>query len=300
MRVSVILAFAVLAVGLAACDAPPDDPGSVTGGPATDGAGGGATASTDTGTGEATADTGGSTAEADAAHAGGATPEADASMGAADTGGGSADGHTDVMPVEDAGPVEPEQPATTPLDSENLWNAKTVCPPEGPFGEKSGEIMRNLHMKDCMTGEKLDLHDLCGAQAYWIVTTAGWCPLCTEISLSLKDKVDPKLVEDGARIIIVVFQNSQGKPATAEYCKGYAKIHQIPLDRVIMAYDPTYDAASVNKAGSTPFHMLLDRDLRTVMAFASGDAASTLLVYVNSIMKDQKKKDAKAEAEANP
>lgn len=177
MRVSVILASAALAGGLAACDAPPDDPGSGTGGAAADGAGGGSSAGADTGTGngEATADTGGSTADPDVADAGGATPEADATMGATDTGGGATGGHpTDVVPVEDTGPVEPEQPVTTPLDSENLWNAKTVCPPEGPFGEGSEEIMRNLHMKDCMTGEKLDLHDLCGAQAFWIFTTAGW------------------------------------------------------------------------------------------------------------------------------
>lgn len=116
----------------------------------------------------------------------------------------------------------------------------------------------------------------------------------------MEAKIDPQLVEDGARIIVDVYQDTQGKPATAQYCQQYAKKHNIPLDRVIMAYDPTYDAVSVNKTGGTPFHILLDRDLRTVLLYSGGDTASTPLVYLNSIMKDQKKQDAKAAAEANP
>ena len=245
--------------------------------------------------------TGGATEQPGEGGTGGATEQ----PGEGGTGGATEQpaegGHPAVTPDETPSegtetPVEPTEPETIPLDSENLWNAQAVCPPAEPYGETGEEIIRNLHMKDCATGEKLDLHDLCGAQAYWIYMTAGWCPYCVKLSKSLKDKVTPELVEDGARIIVNVFQDGQGKVATASYCESYATKYGIPRDRIIMAYDPTYSAVSMNKTGGTPYHVLLDRDMRIVIEYSGGESAGTPLVYLQSIIKDQKKQDAKAAA----
>lgn len=284
MKTTALLTSLALALALAACDSPSSDSGSAAGGDTS-------------GAGQMTDDTKAPAAQADV----GGNGEAGADAGTTEPGedvtdpGGGAGGHPDVVTPPPDVPVE--QPVVKmPIESENLWNANAVCPPAGPFGEASEDIVRDLLMKDCATGEPLDLHDLCGAQSYWLYMTAGWCPYCGELSASLKDEVDPALVESGARIVVVVFQDAQGKPASAQYCNSYADKYGIPRDRVIMAYDPVYSAVSLNTTGGTPFHVLLDRDLRIRLMYSGGDDAGTPLVYLKSIIKDQNKKDAKAAA----
>lgn len=115
--------------------------------------------------------------------------------------------------------------------------------------------------------------------------------------MSLQEDLKPEIVEMGGRVVVVVFQDDYGKPATAKYCNQYAIDMNIPLDRVIMARDPIYDGISINKTGATPFHIVTDREMRIRFLEAGGNDAGTPLIYVKSIIKDQNKKDAKAAAQ---
>jgi hypothetical protein len=115
--------------------------------------------------------------------------------------------------------------------------------------------------------------------------------------LSLHKYVTPELVKTGARIVVVVYQDKQGKKATAKYCNQYAIDHNIPVDNLIMARDPYYDGISTNKSGATPYHMVLDRDMRIQFTESGGNDAGTPLVYLKSLIKEQNKKDAQAAAQ---
>jgi hypothetical protein len=127
--------------------------------------------------------------------------QGDAPQAQVDSGGGGADVTADVpesdvaAPEEDTAVALDATPDTgpgghpSPYDAgapdvtvepdidegpDLLHDPNVTCPPVGPYGEVEGDIAESFRFEDCKTGKPLDLHEICGAQGYWLFFTAGW------------------------------------------------------------------------------------------------------------------------------
>ncbi|GMV42491.1 MAG: hypothetical protein AMXMBFR64_42070 [Myxococcales bacterium] len=197
----------------------------------------------------------------------------------------------DVGPVvEDASPAggHPEDVWFDPYNDPNV-----ECPPSGATGPKIGDVLPNVKLKTC-DGTPFYIHELCGAQAYWIFQTAGWCPYCAATAKTLKD-IPQEYFDKGGRIIVNVLRDQNDKVANTTYCQGYAKSFKIPEDRIILAVDPTQTTKKFNQTGGVPFHVVMDREMRIRFMWSGGATSSTALSYMKILFKEQAKADGRAD-----
>lgn len=268
---------ATAAMFLFGCDAPADGTG----------------ASQDTATGAQTTDAG--TAGEPAEDATLAAPDT-AVAETPDTGSPVEEAPDASAPAEDAGASDDTgggHPGETYFDPYNDPNVQ--CPPGGETGPNIGDVLPNVKLKRC-DGTPFYIHELCGAQAFWIFQTAGWCPHCANTAKTLKD-IPQDYFDSGAWIIVNVLRDQNDKVANAAYCQGYAKTYKIPEDRILMAVDPTQTTKKFNTTGGVPFHVVMDREMRIRYMWAGGDTSNTALAYFKIIFKEQAKADADAQTD---
>ena len=254
--------------------------------------------------------------------AGGAAQGADAAAASQDVGasnnGGAGDVATpseDAGAADDAGALDPAgadaaaaaadvssphptiDAGTAPTEPQvDLYNDPNVqCPPLGETGKNIGDVLPQVKLKTC-DGKPFYFTELCGAQAYWIFQTAGWCPHCANTAKTLKN-IPQSYFDSGVWIIVNVLRDQNDKVASADYCKSYAKIYKIPEDRILMAVDPTQTTKKFNTTGGVPFHVVLDRDQVIRYMWSGGDTSNTALAYIKIILKEQAEKDAAAATE---
>lgn len=277
MRRMTLVAFSA-ALSLLACD-PPDEAAGTTDAGAGDT---GSAASVDA----PAPDTGTPAADPDVADPG-AAPDAGPVEAPEDAGSIAEDAGP---AVEDAGPVggHPEDVWFDPYNDPNV-----ECPPSGATGPKIGDVLPNVKLKTC-DGTPFYIHELCGAQAYWIFQTAGWCPYCAATAKTLKN-IPQEYFDKGGRIIVNVLRDEKDKVANTAYCQGYAKSFKIPEDRIIVAVDPTQTTKKFNQTGNVPFHVVMDREMRIRYMWSGGATSSTALAYMKILFKEQAKADGRAD-----
>lgn len=122
----------------------------------------------------------------------------DAGMAGADAGG--ADG-------TDAGePAGPDSGRTSP----------GTCPPTGPFGTATGEVVPDVTLLDC-EGNPHSLHELCAHDAAWVFEYTDWCPPCRAFAARMESIYQARSDDDLAAYFVVA-ENASFGPASAELC----------------------------------------------------------------------------------
>lgn len=282
MKHRLLVALATLT--FAACDAADE--------PAAGGADAATIAEPDTAAGADTETPGADTA---APQADTAAPAEDMATASTPDTGAAPDGASEdaAEPAEDVAqqadaPPPVGHPDDTYFDPYNDPNVQ--CPPAGETGKVVGTVLPQVKLKTC-DGKPFYVSELCGAQAYWIFQTAGWCPYCAQTAKTLED-IPQDYFDSGVWIIVNVLRDQNDKVASTGYCQAYAKLHKIPQDRILVAVDPTQSTKQFNPSGSVPFHVVLDRDLRIRYLWNGGDDSNTALAYIKLVLKDQAKQDA--------
>ncbi|MBM4370418.1 MAG: redoxin domain-containing protein [Deltaproteobacteria bacterium] len=138
------------------------------------------------------------------------------------------------------GPGETAGPAG---DSE-VDTVAATCPPSGPFGFKLGDTLVDLDFLDC-DGHPVSLHDLCPASPGLLFHHYGWCGSCLDFLQALPE-LDATFGPAGLQILVVLAEDSVGRPATAQYCAGLREELGVPGTFV---YDPDDRFAAYGKNG---------------------------------------------------
>ncbi len=111
--------------------------------------------------------------------------------------------------------------------------ANALCPPSGPFGSQEGQTIPDVTLPDC-EGNPHRLQDLCGKQATWLYTLAGWCPYCIRFAGSANAIYQRYEGEDFGAFVIIT-QDPAGRRADAAYCARARD--QYGLDDIPVLYD---------------------------------------------------------------
>ena len=211
---------------------------------------------------------------------------------AADTGSASADPEDIQQAEPEDVATEPDIPARPPVAADPYSDPNVTCPPEGPYEGTVGNTMPDVVLKRCGDSKKFSIWELCGAQAYWIFQTAGWCPHCANTAWTLQN-IPERYYEDGVWIIVAVMQDMQRYIASSSYCKKYAEQYKIPTDHILMVIDPSQTSKAFNKTGGVPFHVIMDRRMKILYTWSGGDDSNQALSYIDGILDAQAKEDGK-------
>ena len=117
---------------------------------------------------------------------------------------------------------------------DGMCTALAGCPPEGPFGTRAGQTLRDYTLLTC-DGDEVSVHDLCGNEASLLLGFAGWCPPCNrnapEWAAGYAARADESL-----GVYFVVNQNASFGSADEVYCSGIRDEFGLTMP---VLYDPT-------------------------------------------------------------
>ncbi|MFW5740970.1 MAG: peroxiredoxin family protein [Myxococcota bacterium] len=114
-------------------------------------------------------------------------------------------------------------------------SSPATCPPNGPFGSVPGEVAPNVILYDC-EGNEVQLHDLCGLDAAFIYTFAGWCPTCKSFASSDKpNEIYAKYKDESFDMWFVVTAPASPGTPTQDTCATYRDQYGLQMN---VLYDP--------------------------------------------------------------
>jgi len=151
----------------------------------------------------------------------------------------------DVTDTPDDGPVE-----------EAYVPPKTEYPP-APYGQTTGNIIKNHSFLDPATETILKLSDLYkhpDKKLLLINSSAGWCSACKQEAIALKGMYDTYKTE-GFEIWYTLFQDYEGNPATVSFWNKWMATMKPNYPTLL---DTEFQMGDYFKVESTPMNMMID------------------------------------------
>ncbi len=169
--------------------------------------------------------------------------------------GGSRDGGdmTPTVPVADGSSDRPAGVPGCGYEPQAGWSY-----PPGPYGSgQVGEKLEAFELEDC-DGRKVRFADVLGAGQMTLMTVgAGWCQPCIEETKELEAAVHARFCGRGLRIVQVLFQDEQSRPATKFFCRQWRDRFGLRFPVVV---DPLFTTERYLSAAQVPLNLLVDRD----------------------------------------
>lgn len=140
--------------------------------------------------------------------------------------------------------------------------------PTGPYGTNEGEVVQN-HRFLAPGGDELTLQELRADESsrlLLLVTAAGWCTACIEEQPSLQRLFDER-ADDGLRVVVSVFEDSEFSPARAEDAADWASDHSLSFPVVA---DPEFALRDYYDSSLTPMNMLVRAGSMTIERITTG------------------------------
>lgn len=129
--------------------------------------------------------------------------------------------------------------------------------PSGPYGTGVGDTFENIALDDC-DGVNLDFGDvLAQSELVLFNVGAGWCGPCIEETETLDQDVFREYCERGLRVIQVVFQDDESRPATGLFCRDWRQEFGLSFP---VLYDPLFETNRYFESveAQTPINFLVD------------------------------------------
>ena len=166
----------------------------------------------------------------------------------------------DAGDVTDAG--RPADDAATPTPDASARDASAPdasgepvsCPPTGPFGTSTGEIVPDVTLLDC-EGNPHSLHDLCTHEVAWVFEYTDWCPPCRDFAERAESIYQARAGEDLAAFFVIAENDSFGAP-TAELCAAIRERYGLTMT---VLYDPTQSFSETLGVPVNDFHLVMTR-----------------------------------------
>ena len=151
--------------------------------------------------------------------------------------------------------------------------------PSGPYGDAVGSTFANFSLADC-DGKAVAFDGvLSGAQLVLLNVGAGWCQPCIEETAGL-DSLAGRFCARGLRIVQVLFQDEQSRPATKLFCGQWRA--RFGLTFPVLA-DPLFTMQQHLSADQTPLNLLVDRGA-VVRYRVTGVAPADLAARIDALL----------------
>ncbi|MBI4512202.1 MAG: TlpA family protein disulfide reductase [Deltaproteobacteria bacterium] len=162
-------------------------------------------------------------------------------------------------------------PVPTPMD----WSY-----PIGPYGDQVGSRLEEFTLEDC-EGTPVAFGDILSeAELVLVSVGAGWCQPCIEESATLEAKVHAPLCARGLRVIQVLFQDDESRPATKLFCREWRERFGL---RFPVLVDPLFTMQRYFQAAQTPLNLLVDRS-GIIRYRATGTAPADLPERISELL----------------
>jgi hypothetical protein len=123
------------------------------------------------------------------------------------------------------------------MDSAAAADSGRACPPPPAgvsVGFAEGDQLPEIVVKDC-DGNDVSLRRFCGADAFWIFGSFGWCPLCRSVATQAEALHDGYAGTNLASVHVLI-EDPQGNPPDAAFCRTWQNTYG--LSDVVTLYDP--------------------------------------------------------------
>ncbi|RMH39116.1 MAG: hypothetical protein D6689_17495 [Deltaproteobacteria bacterium] len=164
-------------------------------------------------------------------------------------------GGADAPPAADADPAALEPPPECALGPRDpAWS-----PPTGDYGGEVGQYLPDFDasITDC-DGNPVSLYDIVSQAELTLVSIgAGWCEPCITESQTLDADVFRAFCARGLRVVQVLFEDAQSRPATKLFCSEWKQ-------RFALSFPVTVDPLFTTRAlfdsiqAQTPLNLLVD------------------------------------------
>lgn len=153
--------------------------------------------------------------------------------------------------------------------------------PDQTYGTTEGEIIKNLSFVAAdgdLTFQAI--REDTSNRLLLISTAAGWCATCREEQPKLQDLFET-YGEQGLTVLVSVFEDQNGSPATLEYAQAWANSYELTFPVVA---DPPFVFSDYYNTESTPMNMIVDLNTMEILFNRTGfDASAVEAIIERSI-----------------
>lgn len=154
--------------------------------------------------------------------------------------------------------------------------------PDGPYGTDVGDTFENLVLDDC-ADTPVDVGDVLAQSELLLFSVgAGWCEPCIEESEILDKQIFRAYCARGLRVVQVLFQDDQSRPATGLFCQQWT-------ERFAMSFpvlkDPLFETERffTSITEQTPVNLLVE-PTGTIVYKEVGTPASDLPQRIDGLL----------------
>jgi hypothetical protein len=157
-------------------------------------------------------------------------------------------------PVDGGAPARDvaSTPTPSPATPEG-WGA-AMCPAGGD-GFAVGDVLGEVPVRDCLTGETASLKEVCGASATWIFAAHTHCPTC-QATASYTDDVANALASKNVATVQLVYDDN------GTSCAKWRDAYKLGGSPHIRVYEDKNGQAFnlLKKSNYTAAHVFLNKD----------------------------------------
>ncbi len=154
--------------------------------------------------------------------------------------------------------------------------------PSGPYGQEVGDVFENLTLDDC-DGNPVTFGDILSESELVLFNIgAGWCAPCIEESEKLDANVFRAYCGRGLRVIQVLFEDDQSRPATKFFCNEWRSRYTLSFPVVV---DPLFKTEKYFSSvqSQTPVNFLIDSS-GTIVFKETGTPAAELPQRIDQLL----------------
>ena len=129
--------------------------------------------------------------------------------------------------------------------------------PSGPYGIDVGDTFEDIALDDC-DGVSTRFGDILAQSELVLFNVgAGWCGECVEETEVLDQDVFREFCGRGLRVVQVMFQDVESRPATGLFCKDWRQEFSLSFP---VLYDPLFEVGRYFESveSQTPINYLVD------------------------------------------
>jgi len=176
-----------------------------------------------------------------------------------------------------------EEPSSDdPCGLQGVEGSASAGPPGVAFGIEVGDTFEGFALSDC-DGARHDTRAIVAGSKLTLVSVgAGWCQPCIEETKRLEAEVFRESCQQGLRVVQVLFEDEQAKPATALFCSRWR-------DRFGLTFpvlrDPLFETSRYfsNPATEAPLNLLVRPD-GEIAARVTGYVEGELPALIESLL----------------
>ena len=131
--------------------------------------------------------------------------------------------------------------------------------PEGPLspGSQVGDLFSDFQLEDC-EGNLIQFGDiLANSELVLFNVSAGWCRSCVDETRTLEEEVFNNFCGRGLKIVQVLFQDEQARPATKLFCSQWRDTFGLTFPVLV---DPLFITEKYLESSQTPLNLLIDKE----------------------------------------